>query len=380
MQKDVQGHNGYGAQLSLEHWLRLEQVPRFGVTKLQKLLLRHDIKAEDIFSADSSTLGHFGFSESQIQVIHCPNQRYIERSIAWQLAAPNRFILPFGHPVYPVLLREIAVPPMLIYGCGDANLLSTAQLAIVGSRNPSASGKENTKYFANSLSNCGWTITSGLALGIDGLAHQGALLGRGLTIAVLGTGIDYIYPRRHVQLAEQILENSGALISEFAPDTPVRPENFPRRNRIISGLSLGTLIVEAAIKSGSLITARYAIEQDREVFSVPGNIHNPLSKGCHYLLKQGAKLVEDVGDVNEEFQNLSIWKEYISENKTQKNVNQGLASDLLLDSVDFEATPLDIVAERSGIPVSLVMSQLLEYELRGLVTAVPGGYLKLGAK
>jgi DNA processing protein len=219
-----------------------------------------------------------------------------------------------------------------------------------------------------------------LAIGIDGLAHQGAILGSGLTIAVLGTGIDYTYPRRHVQLAQQILEMGGTLISEFAPYTPVRPENFPRRNRIISGLSLGTLVVEAAIKSGSLITARYAIEQDREVFAIPGNIHNPLSKGCHYLLKQGAKLVEDLGDINEEFQNLSIWKEHSSENKTQKNVNQGLATDLLLDSVDFEATPLDIVAERSGMPVSLVMSQLLEYELRGLVTAVQGGYLKLGAK
>jgi DNA processing protein len=380
MQKDMQGNNRNSGQLPLEHWLTLEQVPRFGIAKLQRMLSRHRIKAEEIFAADSSTLSHFGFNPSQIQVIHSPNQRYIERSIAWQLGAPDRFILPFGHPAYPSLLGEIAVPPMLLYGCGDTNLLCMAQIAIVGSRNPSPSGKENTKYFANSLSNCGWTITSGLALGVDGLAHQGALFGRGLTVAVLGTGIDYIYPRRHVRLAEKILENGGTLISEFAPNTPIRPENFPRRNRIISGLSLGTLIVEAAIKSGSLITARFAIEQDREVFAVPGNIHNPLSKGCHYLLKQGAKLVEDVGDINEEFQNFNIWKEYRIENKTQKNVNQDLASDLLLDSVDFEATPIDIVAERSGIPVSLVMSQLLEYELRGLVTAVPGGYLKLGAK
>ena len=380
MLKDGQGHHEGGDHVSLEHYLRLEQVPRFGVTKLGKMLLRYDITVDDIFLADSSTLAHFGFSEAQIQAIHSPNQRYIARSMAWQLAAPNRFILPFGHHAYPPLLREIAVPPMLIYACGETNLLSTAQLAIVGSRNPSASGKENTRYFATSLSNYGWTITSGLALGIDGFAHQGALLGNGPTIAVLGTGIDYIYPRRHVQLAEQILERNGTIISEFAPDTPVRPENFPRRNRIISGLSLGTLVVEAAIKSGSLITARYALEQNREVFAVPGNIHNPLSKGCHYLLKQGAKLVENVGDINEEFQSLSIFKEYSRENKTEKNDNQGLASDLLLDSVDFEATPLDMVAERSGMPISLVMSQLLEYELRGLVTAVPGGYLKLGAK
>ena len=380
MQKDVQGHNDCGDQLSLEQWLTLEQVPRFGVATLQRMLLRQSIKAKDIFSADASTLSHFGFSPSQIQLIRSPNQRYLERSITWQSAALNRFVLPIDHLAYPALLREIAVPPMLIYGCGNGELLSSAQIAIVGSRNPSPSGKENSKYFARSLSNGGWTITSGLASGIDGLAHQGALLGRALTIAVLGTGIDYIYPRRHIQLAQQILENNGTLISEFAPGTPIRPENFPRRNRIISGLSLGTLIVEAAIKSGSLITARYAIEQNREVFAVPGNIHNPLSKGCHYLLKQGAKLVEEAADINEEFQNLNICKQAVSEIKTQNNVNQGLASELLLDSVDFEATSLDIVAERSGIPVSMVMSQLLEYELRGLVMAVPGGYLKLGEK
>jgi DNA processing protein len=205
-------------------------------------------------------------------------------------------------------------------------------------------------------------------------------MGEGKTIAVLGTGIDQIYPRRHYELAARIIENNGTIISEFAPETPVRPDNFPRRNRIISGLSVGTLIIEAAIKSGSLITARYALEQDREVFAVPGNINNPLSQGCHYLIKQGAKLVACVEDINDEFQNLKIWKESESAKKLQINATESLASDLLLDSVDFEVTPLDVVAERSGIPVAQVMSQLLEYELRGLVTAVSGGYLKLGEK
>jgi DNA processing protein len=189
-----------------------------------------------------------------------------------------------------------------------------------------------------------------------------------------------MYPRRHIHLAERILLNNGVIISEFAPNTLGRPEYFPRRNRIISGLSVGTLIVEAAIKSGSLITARCALEQNREVFALPGSIHNPLSAGCHHLIQQGAKLVTCVEDINEEFQHLTLSTADNKEDKLEKNMLQSLASDKLLDSVDFEVTPLDIVAQRSGIEVADVMSQLLEYELRGIVVAVPGGYFKLGKK
>ncbi|MFT5675812.1 MAG: DNA processing protein [Paraglaciecola sp.] len=378
MQKEVHYQEGSIDASELTKWLLLAQIPRFGAANLSKMLTSLEICIDEIVFAKGEKLKSFGFSESQIHVICHPNKEYIKRSLDWLAKGPNRFLVPPCDPFYPILLNEIARPPILLYGCGNKKLLSSTQIAIVGSRNPTASGKENAKHFARSLVQCGWTVTSGLAMGIDGLSHQGALMAGGTTIAVLGTGIDQIYPRRHGELATQIIENNGTLISEFAPGTPVRPDNFPRRNRIISGLSVGTLIIEAAIKSGSLITARYALEQDREVFAVPGNIHNPLSKGCHYLIKQGAKLVESVADINEEFQNLDIWQKPKGEKKLQINTTQSLASDLLLDSVDFEVTPLDVVAERSGIPVSQVMSRLLEYELRGLVTAVPGGYLKLG--
>jgi DNA processing protein len=250
----------------------------------------------------------------------------------------------------------------------------------VGSRTPSPQGRENAKYFASHLSECGWTITSGLALGIDGLSHQGAMLGGFITIAVLGTAIDKMYPRRHIGLAEKILLNDGVIISEFAPNTLGRAEYFPRRNRLISGLSVGTLIVEAAIRSGSLITARCALEQNREVFALPGSIHSPMSAGCHHLIQQGAKLVTCVEDINEEFQHLILPSLTKKEDKLEKNMLQSLALDKLLDSVDFEVTPLDIVAQRSGIEVADVMSRLLEFELRGIVAAVPGGYIKLGKK
>jgi DNA processing protein len=380
MQKDVHYQNGSADTSQLTQWLVLAQIPRFGVAKLSKMLISLEIGIDEIVSAKEENLRLFGFSESQIFVIRHPNKEYIKRSLDWLAKGQNRFLLPSSDPFYPLLLKEIPRPPLLVYGYGNKELLSSAQIAMVGSRNPTESGKENAKNLARSLTLCGWTVTSGLAMGIDGLSHQGALMGSGQTIAVLGTGIDQIYPRRHGQLATQIIEMDGAIISEFAPGAAVRPENFPRRNRIISGLSVGTLIIEAAIKSGSLITARYALEQDREVFALPGNIRNPLSKGCHYLIKQGAKLVESVEDINEEFQNLEIWQKPESEEKLQIITTQSLASDLLLDSVDFEVTPLDVVAERSGIPGSQVMSHLLEYELRGLVTSVPGGYLKLGEK
>ena len=181
-------------------------------------------------------------------------------------------------------------------------------------------------------------------------------------------------------MSQSIVDKGSLIVSEFAPGIAARAENFPRRNRIISGLAYGTLVVEAALKSGSLITARYAMEQDREVFAVPGNIHNPLSRGCHHLLKQGAKLVETLDDINDEFQHIDFSMGEKNNQGAQKNRTQSLADDKLLDSVDFESTPLDIVAQRCSMPVAQVMSLLLEYELRGLVTAVPGGYLKLGEK
>ena len=365
---------------TLENWLKLVQVPNFSVVSLKKLKQKFDLGLSELFVTPKVILEKIGFSDKQVEVILHPNMDVINYSLRWVNFADNRFLLHFEHPCYPDLLKQISSPPPLIYGYGDPKNLNNYQIAIVGSRTPSPQGKENAKLFARRLSECGWTITSGLALGIDGLSHQGAILGGFTTIAVLGTAIDKMYPRRHMYLAEEILCNNGVIISEFAPNTIGRPEYFPRRNRIISGLSVGTLIVEAAIRSGSLITARCALEQNREVFALPGSIHNPMSAGCHHLIQQGAKLVTCVEDINEEFQHLILPTLVSKEDKLEKKMSQSLASDKLLDSVDFEVTPLDIVVQRSGIEVADVMSQLLEYELRGKVTAVPGGYIKLGKK
>jgi DNA processing protein len=382
MQQDVEF--GKSDSSELENWLKLTQIPNFSVVSFTKLKTKFDIQLSEIFTTSKASLQEIGFNHKQIETILHPNESTINASLHWLNTKNNRFLIHFEHPNYPNLLKQIASPPPLIYGYGDPQHLNNYQLAMVGSRAPSPQGKENAKFFASRLSECGWTITSGLALGIDGMSHQGALLGGFTTIAVLGTAIDKMYPRRHIKLAERILENNGVIVSEFAPNTPGRPEYFPRRNRIISGLSVGTLIVEAAIRSGSLITARCALEQNREVFALPGNIHNPMSAGCHHLIQQGAKLVTCIEDINEEFQHLILptlcEKIRAKVDKSEKNMTQSLASDKLLDSVDFEVTPLDIVAQRSGIEVVEVMSQLLEYELRGLVIAVSGGYIKLGEK
>ncbi|GAC35551.1 DNA-processing protein DprA [Paraglaciecola polaris] len=360
-------------------WLTLAQLPRFSVAKLGAILRDNKLQIADLFSADLAFLLRSGFSDIQAQCLLHPNMQQLENSMLW-CQQPNHVLLNITSEYYPKVLLQTARPPLLLYCAGNKRLLNNPQLAIVGSRNPSVAGKQNAKYFAQALSLSGWTVTSGLALGIDGLAHEAVLQVKGHTVAILGTGLNNIYPKRHVNMAKRILEQNGVLLSEFFPDTPARPENFPRRNRIISGMSLGTLIIEAAIKSGSLITARYALEQNRDVFAVPGNIHNLLSRGCHYLIKQGAKLVENVSDINEEYQHLALSFLNTKPDELQKSARQSLASDKLLDSVEFETTPLDIVVERCGMPVAEVMSQLLEYELRGLVTAVPGGYLKLGEK
>jgi len=378
MQQDVELDNR--ASDELENWLKLVQIPNFSVVSLQKLKKKFDVQLSDLWIASKASLKEIGFNNQQVEVILHPNMSTIDASLAWLNAVNNRFLLYFDHPCYPDLLKQIASPPPLLYGYGNPQHLNSYQIAMVGSRTPSPQGKENARFFASRLSKCGWTITSGLALGIDGLSHQSAVLGGSATIAVLGTAIDKMYPRRHIKLAEQILQSDGVIISEFAPNTPGRPEYFPRRNRIISGLSVGTIIVEAAIRSGSLITARCALEQNREVFAVPGSIHNPMSAGCHHLIQQGAKLVTCAEDINEEFQHLILPTFREKVDKLEKNMSQSLASDKLLDSVDFEVTPLDLVAQRSGIEVADVMSQLLEYELRGLVTAVSGGYIKLGEK
>lgn len=275
------------------------------------------------------------------------------------------------------MLRQIADPPIALFLRGDVALLTSPQLAIVGSRNPSGEGRRNAEEFAAYLARCGLTITSGMALGIDSASHRGALKAGGKTLAVWGTGLDKVYPPAHRELAEQIAAQ-GLIVSEYAPGTPPLPHNFPRRNRLISGLCVGTLVVEANQSSGSLITARLASEQGREVFAIPGSIHNPLARGCHRLIREGAKLVESAGDILEELAPLLKLEAAVAESAPTETLAATAAEDpeyrLLLNSLDYAPTSVDALVERTGLTPDVVSSMLLMLELQGQVEAAPGGH------
>ena len=291
-----------------------------------------------------------------------PEAAALDADLAWA-ARPDRHILTLEHPAYPRLLAEIPDPPPLLFVQGDPAVLGRLQLALVGSRNPTAGGARTARDFAAFLARAGLVITSGLALGIDAAAHEGALAAGRPTVAVTGTGLDRVYPARHHKLAHAIAEQ-GALVSEFPTGTPPRPEHFPRRNRIISGLSLGVLVVEAAVRSGSLITARLAAEQGREVFAIPGSIHNPLARGCHALIRQGAKLVETAG--------------VAAQGGAPEAPETGpptLDADHLglLESLGYDAVSVDELVRRSGLTAEAVSSMLLILELEGYVVPAPGG-------
>lgn len=382
MAQDV--HNkksrGQGDDERLRLMLKLSLIPGFGFVSYRKLKEQLGDDPERVFILSSAQLRQIGLAPKLVSCIPQKRNKQFDSILDWLNASSENHIIHYEDPRYPPLLREIASPPLVLFCRGNLSGLQQYQLAIVGSRNPTVNGKQSALNLAQQLVESGWTITSGLAMGIDAAAHQGALLGNGTTIAVLGTAIDTLYPKRNVSLASGILQNGGCIISEFAPGTPTKPENFPRRNRLISGMSLGVLVVQAAIKSGSLISARYALEQNREVFAVPGNIHNPLVRGCHYLIKQGAKLVEEVDDINDEFQTVNFLQHVNKEKNLKKNERESLAYDKLLDSVDHDVTAVDVVAQRSNMSITDVLAQLLQYELRGLVAAVPGGYVKLGGK
>ena len=279
--------------------------------------------------------------------------------------------------VFPPLLKQIPDPPVALFVRGDTALLASPQLAMVGSRNPSVEGRRNAEEFAAYLVKCGLVITSGMALGIEAASHRGALKGAGRTVAVWGTGLDKAYPPRNRDLAEEIAAR-GLIVSEFPPGTPPLPTHFPRRNRILSGLAVGTLVVEAASHSGSLITARTASEQGREVFAIPGSIHNPMARGCHRLLREGAKLVESAGDILEELAPLlGIEMPSVTEVSSSTAPDGAPPEDpeykLLLNSLDFAPTSVDALIERTGLTPEVVSSMLLMLELQGHVEASPGG-------
>jgi DNA processing protein len=295
---------------------------------------------------------------------------------AW-LEHPAHHVVPFTDPLYPALLRELPGCPIALYVAGNAGVLNDPQLAIVGSRNPSPAGREIAFEFAESLAGCGLGITSGLADGIDSAAHRGALKAQGVTLAVLGSGVDVIYPRVNRSLSDEICRQ-GALISEFPLGTPPRRQNFPRRNRIIATLSLGTLVVEAARRSGSLITARLAADHDRELFAVPGSIRNPLSRGCHELIRHGAKLTESAADILSEL-NFSAfferWRLAAGDRAPPSRNEAGMDKEhkILLDALGFDPADLDVLVDRTGFKAEAVSSMMLILELEGHVQAAPGG-------
>jgi DNA processing protein len=357
---------------NLTDWLRLYFIEQLGLRITYKLL-QYFKSPKNIFSADESILKSLKLNAQQIQQIKTPNNKLIDESLKW-VDTENQHIITIADNQYPSRLKEISRPPLLLFIKGQINCLAQLQLAMVGSRNPSPTGLQNAKQFAFELAQAGLTITSGLAIGIDGASHQGALAADGTTIAVLGSGLHYIYPKRHCKLADQIME-TGALISEFPLSLSPQPKNFPQRNRIISGLSLGTLVVEATNRSGSLITAKFAIEQNRDVFAIPGALQNPLARGCHQLLQQGAKLITDVADILEELPDL----EYNACTKKTQKMSQTLDSTdrKLLECVGFELTSIDEIIERSGQSTAYVNSRLLNLELHGYIKQHLGGYWRV---
>jgi DNA processing protein len=298
----------------------------------------------------------------------------IDYDLDW-LEQQNNGVLTFNDTNYPLQLKEIADPPPILFVRGNPALLSLPQIAIVGSRNPSALGKETAFSFARTLSLYGFVITSGLALGIDGASHRGALNAKGYTVAVAGTGLDRVYPARHKELATEIV-NTGVMISEFPPGTTAKANHFPRRNRIISGLCQGLLVVEAAKQSGSLITARMALEQNREVFAIPGSIHNPLARGCNALIREGAKLVETTQDILEELNQYYQQDEELLPLITQSTLD--LEQQTLLNRVMFSPTSIDHLVENTGESVEAISSMLLILELQGYLEATTGGcYIRI---
>jgi DNA processing protein len=306
------------------------------------------------------------------QFLAAPDDAAIDADLAWLEANGARIVLSTDTD-YPPLLLQSGGAPAALYVQGSIEALSAAQLAIVGSRSPTAAGRATAREFAAWFAGAGLTVTSGLAVGIDAASHEGALAGGGLTIAVFASGLDRIYPTEHAALAQRI-RAAGALVSEFPPRTPPLRRNFPQRNRIIAGLSLGTLVVEAARYSGSLITARLALESGREVFAIPGSIHSPLSRGCHQLIKSGAKLVEEAADVLSELR-FPVRKEQVTtrEPESHKPPELDKEYEMLLDALGFEPATIDVLVARTHLPGESVASMLLILELEGRVAALPGG-------
>ncbi|WP_028388166.1 DNA-processing protein DprA [Legionella fairfieldensis] len=346
------------------YFLALNRISHIGPRTILKLL-NYWPDLEEMFQLSAEQLQQAGLSARIAYSIRQFNFDQVDADLRWQ-ELPNHHLLTWDDVNYPALLKEIHDPPIVLYAQGDLTCLQQTALAMVGSRKPSIIGSETARRFAYELAPY-LTIVSGLASGIDGQAHEGCLQGNGKTIAVMGTGIDHIYPRQHASLATRIYQN-GLLLTEFPLKTTPKAGHFPRRNRIISGLSLATLVVEAAIRSGSLVTARLALEQNRDVLAIPGSIHNPQAQGCHYLLQQGARLITSTQDILEEL-GIDQQMQWPSQVLARDNEN-------LVKCIGFELTTVDQLVLRSGLSVEEVTCGLATLELQGTIKAVPGGYMR----
>lgn len=355
--------------LDLRDWLRLVQTPGVGNETARKLLARFGLPHQ-VFAASHAALTEVVTDRIASAVLAPASSELllqIDKTLAWCEQAGN-LILTLADTAYPPALLEIPDPPVLIYLKGRTDLLTASTIAVVGSRNATTQGIKNAEQFSEALSSFGLTISSGLAAGIDAAAHQGALRGTGSTIAVIGTGADIVYPARNRSLAHLIAEG-GCIISEYPLGMPAIAANFPRRNRIISGLAKGVLVVEAAAQSGSLITARMAAEQGREVFAIPGSIHSPLSRGCHQLIRQGAKLVESAQDILEELQ-LQLPMPFDAPAAPETEPTG------ILQAIGYDPVHIDMLAQRLGQDVASLHAEFLNLELMGQLESLPGGYFR----
>ncbi len=361
---------GAGEEADLRAWLTLVRAPGIGGGTGARLLERFG-SATEILKAGPSRWSQSGLPLALHAGISNPDTVGIERDLAW-LAAEGRALIPLSDERYPQLLRQISQPPIALFCQGDVGLLSAPQIAVVGARAATPEGLDNAHKFAAVLGRAGLVVTSGLAQGVDGAAHRGALESGSGTIAVCGTGLDRVYPAKHRELAHEIAAK-GLLVSEFPTGVAPLSENFPRRNRIISGLAFGVLVVEAAARSGSLITARLAMEQGRDVFAIPGSIHNPAAKGCHALIRQGAKLVDSARDILEEVAPQLGLRVPARETVSALQPKVDASQRKVLEAVGHSATSFDVLMERVAMPVEELSSVLLILELEGLIAAVPGG-------
>lgn len=351
----------------LAAWLRLLETPQVGRESARRLLAAFGSHQAVLSASVAQRKEVVGAASAQaLEKTGDGHDGLLALTLSWlaQADGPQRHLIALGDPDYPAALLETADPPLLLYAIGRIELMRSESLAIVGSRNPTPQGRENAQALAAELGRAGLTTVSGMALGIDGAAHAGALESPASTVAVVGTGLDRVYPKRHLGLAERIA-SEGLIVSEYSLGTPPLAPNFPLRNRIIAGLTRGTLVVEAALQSGSLITARLAVEAGREVFAIPGSIHSPQSKGCHALIKQGAKLVESARDILEELR----WPGLDDAVTTP---TAPAATHPIVDAMGYDPISLDELVRRTGWSAAELNVRLLELELDGRIARLPG--------